>query len=266
MHKSGSFVAALGILLPALLLSLGSPGHTQENLIVSIEVSGNEYISRDAILDAVKNILKIATDYTTEKGTQAKQAIMRMGYFADATVTAEVTPDGTKVMIRVVERKRIEKIAFVGNTVASDSQLTGAILTKVGHVVDNDVIRQDVHRIETFYSRQGYIARVAQARVDDYGVLTFVIDEARLEAFEVKGLKKTKEWVVRRLIETKTRGTVQAGGRGEGHPADLQSRHLPEREVRLAQRSRRPHGGDRGDHRGGEAHGDGLDRGSLQRT
>ena len=148
MHKSGRFVAALGVLLPALLLLLlPPPAHAQENLIVSIEVTGNEYISRDAILDAVKNILPIASDYAAQKGKDAQTAVMRMGYFADATVSAEVTPDGTKVTIHVVERKRIEKIAFVGNTVVSDSQLTGAILTKVGHVVDNDVIRQDVHRI-----------------------------------------------------------------------------------------------------------------------
>jgi outer membrane protein insertion porin family len=44
---------------------------------------------------------------------------------------------------------------------------------------------------------------VAQARVDRFGVLTIVIDEARIEDFKIEGLKKTKEWVVRRLIETK---------------------------------------------------------------
>ncbi|NLO74056.1 MAG: BamA/TamA family outer membrane protein [candidate division WS1 bacterium] len=44
---------------------------------------------------------------------------------------------------------------------------------------------------------------MAQARVDDFGVLTFVIDEARIEAVQVEGLKRTKDWVVQRLIETK---------------------------------------------------------------
>jgi len=39
--------------------------------------------------------------------------------------------------------------------------------------------------------------------VDKFGVLTFIINEAHIERIDVKGLKRTKEWVVRRQIHTK---------------------------------------------------------------
>jgi outer membrane protein insertion porin family len=202
MHKPGR-VAAIAILMPALILLCRLPVRAQGDLIISLEVTGNEYISRDAILDAVQDSLKIGSAYSDQAAQEAKAAILRMGYFADAAISYETTPDGTKVTINVVERKRIEKIAFVGNTVFADSALLDVIHTKVGQVLDNEVITRDVHRIEDYYTKAGYIAHIAQARVDDYGVLTFVIDEARVEAIKIQGLKKTKEWVVRRLITTK---------------------------------------------------------------
>jgi outer membrane protein insertion porin family len=197
-------IAAL-TLMGAVLVGI-SPRPVQAQtapLIASVDVEKNEYISRDAILDSVKDILKIGDPLTDKAVADARNAILRMGYFEDVTISREVVKDGVRVIISVVEKQRIEKIVFVGNTVVGEKALQEAMRSKVGHIVDQDIIRRDVQRIEEYYTKQGYIARVAQARVDKFGVLTIVVDEARIEGFKIEGLKKTKEWVVRRLIETK---------------------------------------------------------------
>ncbi len=173
-------------------------------LIVSVEVEKNEYISRDAILDAVKGILRVGEVFTPQRAQEARAAVMKMGYFADVQISQEVSGQGVKVIITVVERQRIEKITFVGNTVFSDAVLLGIMRTKVGNIVDNDAIRRDMGRITDHYEQHGYLAEISQARVDSRtGVLSVVIDERRIEGFKIEGLKKTKEWVVRRMIETK---------------------------------------------------------------
>lgn len=173
-------------------------------LIVAVEVEKNEYISRDAILDAVKGILRVGEVFTPQRAQEARAAVMKMGYFADVQVSQEVSGQGVKVILTVVERQRIEKITFVGNTVFSDAVLLGIMRTKVGNIVDNDAIRRDMGRITDHYEQHGYLAEISQARVDSRtGVLSVVIDERRIEGFKIEGLKKTKEWVVRRMIETK---------------------------------------------------------------
>ena len=195
---------SLAAALLSLLLAALPAAAQQAPLIVSVEVEKNEYISRDAILDTVKDILRVGEPYTDQKAEDARNAVLKMGYFADATVSHEVVAQGVNVVITVVERQRIEKITFVGNTVFNDATLLDIMRTRVGNIVDNDLIRRDMGRITDYYEQHGYLAEISQARVDTRtGVLSVVVDERRIESFKIEGLKDTKEAIVRRMIQTK---------------------------------------------------------------
>ncbi len=186
-----------------LIIIVGMAAWAQEDVLISaVRVAGNEYISADAILDEVKDILKIGEAYTEQKATAARQTIMDMGYFDEVAIAYEVAEAGVEVIITIVEKQRIEEIVFVGNTVIDDQTLAEAIFSEIGHIIDNNIIRRDVRRIEDCYAKEGHIAHISEAVADDFGVLTFVINEARVEEVVIEGLKKTKEWVVRRQIHT----------------------------------------------------------------
>ncbi|HEX9652348.1 MAG TPA: POTRA domain-containing protein, partial [bacterium] len=74
------------------------------------------------------------------------------------------------------QQVRVDKIKFVGNKTVSASKLSRAILTRgkpwtsliffwqSGPEFDEDILLQDLLRIERFYQREGYL----QARVKDY--------------------------------------------------------------------------------------------------
>lgn len=193
-------------LLAILLLGLLGCGlcHAQEpQLIEATRVVGNDYIPKEGILDEVKDILKPGEAYTPERQTAAQQAVMAMGYFEEVQVTSEPGERGLTVVIRVVEKERIQKIVFVGNTVISEAALADVVFTRVGHVVDDRIIRRDVRRIEDKYASQGYIVRVSKASVGQYGVLTFVIEETRIEDVLIEGLKRTEPIVVKRELTVK---------------------------------------------------------------
>lgn len=178
--------------------------HAQEpQLIEATRVAGNDYIPKEGILDEVKDILPAGQPYTPERQRAAQQAVMNMGYFDDVQVTTEAGERGLVVVIRVVEKQRIQKIVFVGNSVVSEASLADVIFTRVGHVIDDRIIRRDVRRIEDFYAKQGYIAHVSKASVGQYGVLTFVIEEARVEDIIIEGLKRTQPIVIRRELTVK---------------------------------------------------------------
>jgi len=172
-------------------------------LIAEVQVLGNQAISADAILDQVKAILPPGAELTPQRVEQARRAVMRMGYFDKVTISHEMTDRGARVVIEVVERQRIEKIMFVGNTVLSDEELAQAILTRVGHLVDENVIAKDITRILAAYQRKGYLCNVPSAEVDKFGVLTFIINEMRIEGYEIEGLKRTKKWIVEKQITLK---------------------------------------------------------------
>jgi len=182
--------------------SLGSVIAQEQPLIAEVAVEGNQYISADVILDEVKDILKIGEPYTDQKAEAARKAVSDLGYFDTVAVSYEQVGEDVKVTISVVERQRIEQIVFVGNTVITDAQLKETIFSKVGHIIASEAIRRDVRRIEDYYSQEGYIAQVADVKVDEFGGLTFIINEASIEDITIEGLKKTKEWVVRRQIRT----------------------------------------------------------------
>ena len=190
--------------LCVLVLWLQLPAMAQEpQLIESVKVVGNDYIPKEGILDEVKDILQAGQQFTPERQRAAQQAVMGMGYFEDVQITTEAGTRGVIVVVRVVEKQRVQKILFVGNSVLDDAALTDVIYTRVGHVIDDRIIRRDVRRIEDAYAQHGNIAHVSKASVGEFGVLTFVIEEARIEDIVIEGLKRTKPWVVRREMTAK---------------------------------------------------------------
>ncbi len=196
------YLAGAGLLTLLALTSAGLAGAEEQPLISGLRVEGNQYISADAITDEVKDILKVGQPYTEQKAVAARQVIMDMGYFDEVAISYELTEAGVEVVITVLEKQRIEDIVFVGNTAFDDEALAEVIFSSIGHVVDSRVVRGDVRRLEEHYQQEGYFIFIPEAGVDQFGVLTFVINEARLEEIVIEGLKKTKEWVVRRSIHS----------------------------------------------------------------
>jgi len=202
VKSSRSVVLSILAVIILSAASLGPVSAQEQPLIAEVTVEGNQYISADVILDEVKDILKIGEPYTEQKAEAARKAVTDLGYFDTVAVSYEQVGEDVNVTISVVERQRIEQIIFAGNTVITDAQLKETIFSKVGHIIASQAIRRDVRRIEDYYSEQGYIAQVADVKVDEFGGLTFIINEAYIEDIAIEGLDKTQEWVVRRQIRT----------------------------------------------------------------
>jgi len=192
----------MGVLWVAAAVVAGGVCTAQdEPLIAGIRVEGNDYISAEAIVAEVADVLKIGAPFTAKAREDARRKILKLGYFDDVSVTGEQLAKGVTAVITVVEKKRVTQVLLVGNTVISDDKLREAIFIRDGHVIDNTAIRRDVGRIEDYYSQHGYLAHVSDVQVTKFGVVTFVIEEARIESVVIEGLVRTKESVVRREIE-----------------------------------------------------------------
>lgn len=202
IHNGARFAMwAAAFALICSIMAVGTSWGQDEPLIAEIRVEGNDYISTDAIIAEVSDLLKVGAAFTARAREEAQRKIMRLGYFDKVAVDRELRPTGVVVVITVVEKKRITRLELVGNTVISDAELREAMFIREGHVIDDAAIRRDVARIADFYSQKGYLADVTDVQVSQFGVVTFVITEARIEEVIIEGLVRTKDTVVRRELE-----------------------------------------------------------------
>ncbi len=187
----------------SLIVCTGAVAFCQDEnpLIREIVVEGNDFVAREPILDVVKDVLTVGEEFTPMKAAEARRLVDRMGYFSEVNISTEALEDGVRVVITVVEKQRIEEIMFAGNTVISDEELREEILIEPGHIADDRAIARDAERISAYYESKGYIVRIERARVSPEGVLTFVVEEARIEDIRYEGLKRTKPFVIDRELD-----------------------------------------------------------------
>jgi len=90
-------------------------------------------------------------------------------------------------------------IRFKGNTRYSAETLKAILLLREGRRFNHRILAEDLKRIIQLYRRDGYsLARVADIRFDESGVLNITLDEGVINDVLVSGNKKTRDYVIKR--------------------------------------------------------------------
>jgi len=167
--------------------------------VAEVVVRGNDKIPTEQILAVVTT--KATDPLNEEKIRNDVQAILNMGVFADAVVRFEPLAEGVRVVFVVVENPVVQQVDVKGNTVVSTPEVLKALGVQTGAVLNTVTMRAGVRAVERLYQDQGYVlAHVSDVNVSPEGVLTLQLAEGRIEAIKIEGLKKTKEFVVRREL------------------------------------------------------------------
>lgn len=181
----------------------GSPPQAlPQQKVAEVVVRGNEHISADQILAVVST--KVNDPLNEEKLRNDAQAILGLGYFADAVVRLEPIPGGVRVVFVVVENPVITAVEIKGNTVVSAGDILKTLDVPTGQALNTIAMRRGARAVEKLYQDRGYVlARVSDVSVAPEGVLTVTLAEGRIEAIRVEGLHKTKEYVLLRELTFK---------------------------------------------------------------
>lgn len=100
----------------------------------------------------------------------------------------------------------IVRVEFIGNTLLSDEELAKIVTVKPGETPTRASIDESVVAIQNAYKEKGYLAGVSGdllAGFADTGVLEFPIVEVKVAEVRIEGLRKTKEYAVRRELKLK---------------------------------------------------------------
>ena len=123
-------------------------------------------------------------------------AVYSTGQFA--AVRAEWRADSLALIVR--ENPRLQEVRFTGNTIYADSTLRRCMQSPPGAVINHRRSAASLLAIIERYRSDGYaLAEIRRVQFDSLtGDLQIVIDEGRIGAIEIEGIKRTKPIVVLR--------------------------------------------------------------------
>ena len=197
---------ALAITL-SLFIFLSGPALAVGKMVLSVEVTGNEQVKEEQILQAITNT-RLGGPLDQQAVVKDQQAIMNLGYFALVEPYAEEFLGGLKVVFRVVENPVIKGFAIEGLERIAPEEFLPFFSQQPGDVFNYVTMMNDLVMAQQYFNEElglltppfsGDAAEISDLiRIDDDGVVRLHLSEARLGRIRYQGLEKTKEFVVAR--------------------------------------------------------------------
>lgn len=197
----------LGLIAVLWLMAFVAWGQQQASLVKEIVVQGNQRVSREAVIAAMRT--KVGQPYIQENLDRDRQSLLDLGFFRAVDVRA--TPlEGSewRVTVDLREQPEIKEIRVVGNNAVSKEEILKVIepFFKVGDVYNENSRNPAGRAIGDLYQKKGY----GLYGVEDFGPLTespntlnIAVVEAKVGQVGWQGNKVTQDRIMRRLIKTR---------------------------------------------------------------
>lgn len=209
LTKTCRFLCAVALVVTFVLSTSSARCQETPVKITDIIVLGNTNINRESIVAA--SGLKVGDVLTQQALDEAKNRLLLTQNFGardvdDPTngvrIRADVVGSEAKVVIEVDENDKVKGITIEGTGPVPASDVRALLQTKEGTVLNMGTLRTDTERIQRFYSDKGYQALINDVSFTD-GNLHIVVTVAKVNKILIRGLKKTKEVVIRREMKTR---------------------------------------------------------------
>jgi len=169
-------------------------------IVTSVAINGNGPVAEKNIMDVVK--VKPGDALTADEIKQDMQAIYDLGYFFYVGYNLNEVPEGMQVTYSVMDNPVIQDIVIKGNTKVTAEKLKSMLTVTKGSVLNTKIVNDNVRAMEKYYHDQGYIlTKVSDISMSPSGVLTLTINEGMVEAIQIKGNEKTKDYVINREMK-----------------------------------------------------------------
>ncbi|MBU1713828.1 MAG: outer membrane protein assembly factor BamA [Proteobacteria bacterium] len=175
--------------------------------ISKVLVEGNKRIETDAIRRVVKT--DEGSIYSSKNLSDDLKAIYAMGYFDDARIESENTPEGKVVTFKVKEKATIRVILIKGNRIYEEEKIRGILNIKTGSILNFVMIQKNVERIEGLYKEKNYHNMKVEYKIHEFdnnqADLEFVISEgskALIKNIIFEGNKAYSSSKLKKLMST----------------------------------------------------------------
>lgn len=171
--------------------------------INKINIEGNKLIQADRIKDSM--IIRPGSLYSKTTLKDDLRRIYDLGYFTEKIKAVPVsTSEGIVLRIVVQENAPVTGVHIDGNTIIDDSELQSIFASQTGMPQNIGQLNESIEKVEKLYADKGYVlARVSNIEDDPDGVINLKINEGVLDKVQFVGNRKTKDFVIKRLMTSK---------------------------------------------------------------
>jgi outer membrane protein insertion porin family len=196
-----------------------TPQEPPAKFVTLIEVRGNKSISSNIIISKMKT--RVGALYQENVISDDLKRLYLLGFFSDIKIDTEGYKEGLKVIVSVVERPIIEKIAFVGirRLTMKEDKLKESLKSKETQYLDYPNLAEDIRVLKKLYEKIGYSQAQIDYKVDideknNKAKVLFSITEGkriRVKDIVVEGNKAYSIRRILKLMKTKRAWTFNPG-------------------------------------------------------
>ncbi|WP_223757412.1 outer membrane protein assembly factor BamA [Myxococcus sp. RHSTA-1-4] len=125
-----------------------------EDRVVEIRVEGNRRVEAEAIRRALRT--KVGESLVPGRTSQDLRAVWALGYFQNVELLVQRLPRGVAYVVRVEERPVVRVVQLRGNEELSQDDLKEEIDVKPATILDMELVRSSVRKIQAKYVEKGY--------------------------------------------------------------------------------------------------------------
>jgi len=180
-----------------------------QNIINSIDVSGNKNVSKEKILILMK--MKPGSQFNEGVLREDIQKIMESGFFSSVSYETASSEKGIDIKIKVVENPVVKNIYFKGNRIFKTKDLIEFLGINKGDILNEVKLLSGIEKIkEKYKEKQFYFAEVDYDTLEkeDGVVLNLLINEQGrryVSRIVIEGNKVFSDSQLRRLMKIKQR-------------------------------------------------------------
>lgn len=174
--------------------------------VVSIAVEGNQRVSDDVVLKALKHT-QVGQPFSEEGARKDLEAIYETGYFTRSGLRAQFreVEGGVEVIFHVQENPVVADVEVKGVKQVTPAQVKALLGTGPGEVLNPKLLQEQVQALpQKIFDTYGVAVQPKDLAFDPARrVVTLTLVETRVAAVRVEGNYKTRDSVILREIRIK---------------------------------------------------------------
>ena len=182
--------------------------------VADIEIRGLRLIDPERVKVRLSSRVGGAVDALS--ADEDLRRIWEMGYFSDARADLEQTPRGPVLVFTVTEKPRIDDVRVEGSDAVSMGDITEAMSSKTGDVLNDRVLADDLQKITELYRKKGYYLADVTYEVQERSggasaVLLLRVNEGNklyIKEVSIEGLEQEDPDDLAGKLSLKTRGLL----------------------------------------------------------
>ncbi|GFM37208.1 outer membrane protein assembly factor BamA [Desulfovibrio psychrotolerans] len=155
-------------ILPAVdeLVATATNDMLSKNTVANVIIKGTKVLDPDVVLMRLRVRKGDPLDGKTVNNEIKR--IYELGYFSDVQASLDQTRDGMDLVFTVVEKPRIEKIVVEGSDGVKQDDILAAMSTKVGAVMNEKLLAQDLEKVLELYRKEGFYLAKLTHKVEEH--------------------------------------------------------------------------------------------------